>query len=76
MSGYSADLMLKHRLLPPMEMEGFLLHSIVMPCHVLISMHDMQEFNGEHLHKLALSFLDAKGRHKAGALGEERGREI
>lgn len=44
-----------------------------MPCHVLISMHDMQEFTEEHLHKLALSSTEGKGRCKRGVLGVRKG---
>lgn len=36
----------------------------VMACHVLISMYDMQEFTGEHLHKLALSSTRQKARRR------------
>lgn len=39
-------------------------HTIVMPCRVLISMHDMQEFSGEHLNKLAFSSTEAKGQRR------------
>lgn len=79
MSGYSADLMAKRRLLSPIDAECFPCmgkHSIVMPCPVLISMHDIQEFSGEHLHKLALSATEAGGWSKRGPLGERSGRVV
>lgn len=62
MSGYSADLMLKASAAPSNQSVFSCVgkHSFVMSCHVLISMYDMQEFAGEHLHKLALSSTEAK----------------
>lgn len=55
------------------------IHCHAMPC--LISMHDMQEFTGEHLYKLALSFWMQKAdvrqehwvRKEGNRFREERG---